>query len=241
MYRMTAEEKSRFLMCERKSVYLLLMASAGMMGAYTFTLRGGVFCNAQTANVVMMSIAFGQGRWQDGFYYFIPITAYFLGAFISEILPSPVKHRGFLRWDTWLIGIEVLTLFLIGFMPLSWPHQIVQVLINFIASMQYNTFRQAEGIPMATTFCTNHVRQIGIAAAKLLRKKDHAAAQRGLTHLKMLLSFFGGGVLLSLCGSFLQAKAIWLALIPLGWILVTLIHADLTTEHDAFDRKPSGH
>ena len=29
--------------------------------------------------------------------------------------------------------------------------------------MQYNTFRQAHGIPMATTFCTNHIRQAGVS------------------------------------------------------------------------------
>ena len=43
-------------------------------GGYTFTLRGGVFCNAQTANVVLMAIAFGQGRWGEGAYYLIPIS-----------------------------------------------------------------------------------------------------------------------------------------------------------------------
>ncbi len=237
----TATERSRYLLCERKSVFLLLMAVSGMMGAYTFTLRGGAFCNAQTANIVIMSIAFGQGRWKDGLYFLIPITAYFLGSFISEILPSPVKRLGFLRWDTYLIGIEMLTLFGIGFLPLTVPHQIVQVLVNFIASMQYNTFRQAEGIPMATTFCTNHVRQLGIAVAKAFHKKDKAALERGCTHLKMLISFFLGGVVLSFAGKFLLEKAIWLALIPLGIIFAALVHADLTVEHGELDRKPCGH
>ena len=241
MENLNEPEKARYLLCERRYVYLLLMVSAGMMGAYTFTLRGGVFCNAQTANVVMMSIAFGQGRFQDAFYFLIPISAYFLGAFISEILPSPVKHRWYLRWDTCLIAIEAASLFVIGFIPLTWPDEIVQVAINFLASMQYNTFRQAEGIPMATTFCTNHVRQLGIAAAKIVRKKDKSAALRGAVHLKMLAGFLGGGILLSFAGQYLMAKAIWLALLPLLTILATLVHADLTTEHDAMDLKPRGH
>ena len=45
--------ESQFLTCERIVVFVLLMVSAGMMGAYTYVLRGGVFCNAQTANIVM--------------------------------------------------------------------------------------------------------------------------------------------------------------------------------------------
>ena len=232
---------SRYLACERKTVYLLLMACAGMMGAYTYVLRGGVFCNAQTANIVVMSIAIGQGDWGKGLYYLIPISAYLLGAFVSEALPSPVKRLGLLRWDTCLVLLEFVVLFAVGWAPLSLPHQIVQVTINFIASMQYNTFRQAEGIPMATTFCTNHVRQVGIALAKVVRKRDRAAAARGLVHVCMLLCFFCGGAVLTFLCPFLQEKAIWLALIPMGLVMVRLLYADLTFEHAQLERKPSGH
>ena len=238
---MKAEPKKDYLVCEQKAVYALLMASAGMMGAYTYVLRGGVFCNAQTANVVVMAINFGKGDWLGGLYFLIPISAYLLGAFVSEILPSPVKRLGFLRWDTYLIIFEAAVLFLLGFVPLSVPHQVVQVIVNFIASMQYNTFRQAEGIPMATTFCTNHIRQVGVGFAKALRKKDSMALRRGLIHLGMVACFFVGAALLtSLCNAMAE-KAIWVTMVPMGIVLVKLIRADLGSEHDALDRKPSGH
>ncbi|MBS5150752.1 MAG: DUF1275 domain-containing protein [Butyricicoccus pullicaecorum] len=230
-----------YLRCERNYVFMLLMAVSGMMGAYTFILRGGAFCNAQTANIVIMSIAFGEGRWRDGLYFLIPFAAYIAGTFLSEALPSTVKHHSLVRWDTLLIAIETFILFVIGLVPLTIPHQIIQIIINFIAAMQYNTFRQAEGIPMATTFCTNHVRQLGVAAAKIMRKHDTAAAHRGKIHLLMLLSFFGGGVLLSFSAPLLQEKSIWLAIVPLLIILVNLIHADLVSEHDELSRTPHGH
>ena len=114
-------EEKKYLVCERRSVFALLTLSAGMMGAYTFNLRGGVFCNAQTANVVLMAIAFGQGDWMGGGYYLIPITAYLAGAFLSEILPSPVRRFGFLRWDTYLVAFEMLALFSIGLIPWTGP------------------------------------------------------------------------------------------------------------------------
>ncbi len=237
----TSSENPKYLVCEQKAVYALLMASAGMMGAYTYVLRGGVFCNAQTANVVVMAVSFGKGNWLGGLYYLIPISAYLLGAFVSEILPSPLKKLGFLRWDTCLIVLEAAVIFLLGFIPLSVPHQVVQVIVNFIASMQYNTFRQAEGIPMATTFCTNHIRQVGVALAKALRKKESTALKRGLIHGVMLLCFFSGAALLTFFCGILAEKAIWLALVPLTVVLVKLIHADLSTERDILDRKPSGH
>lgn len=222
-------------------VYALLMASAGIMGAYTYVLPGGVFCNAQTANLVVMAINFGKGDWLGGPYFLIPISAYLLGAFVSEILPSPVKKLGLLRWDAYLIIFETAALFFIGLLPLQIPNQIVQVLINFMASMQYNTFRQAEGIPMATTFCTNRIRQIGVGLAKAIRKRDSVVPGRGLIHAGMVFAFFSGAALLTaLCG-LLAERAIWLSLAPMGIVLVKLIRADLGAEHDMLSRKPSGH
>ena len=156
------ETEVPILECERKRVFFLLMAVGGYLGAFTFTQRGGVFCNAQTANVVLFSIALGSGAWRKAAYYLIPISAYFLGAVISELVPNHIKKMHHIRWDTVLVGIEAMVIFILGFVPDAWPYQITHVTVNFICSMQYNTFRQAEHIPMATTFCTNHIRQTGI-------------------------------------------------------------------------------
>ena len=89
-----------YLQCERRHIYALLMCAGGYMGAFTYLLRGGVFCNAQTANFVLMSIALGQGLWKKALYYLLPISAYFAGTMISELLPEGMKKKGHIRWDT---------------------------------------------------------------------------------------------------------------------------------------------
>ena len=53
-----------YLMCERDWVYFTLIAVAGFFGAFTYLLRGNVFCNAQTGNVVLMGMALGAGKWK---------------------------------------------------------------------------------------------------------------------------------------------------------------------------------
>ncbi len=235
------DEKQKYLTCEKYYIFELLICAAGMMGAYTFNLRGGVFCNAQTANVVLMSLAFGKGEFANGFYYLIPISAYIAGAMISEILPLKVRRIRLLRWDTYLVGFEVIALFLIGFLPLSAPVQIVQVAINFLCSMQYNTFRQAEGIPMATTFVTNHIRQIGIGLARIIDKGDLDARKRLWKHLRMVGVFFLGGLVLTVACPLLQEKAIWLALIPLLVSFWIMMRADMGSEARRLFQKPHGH
>ena len=237
-------DASGFLMCERNWIYDTLIAVAGFFGAYTYLLRGNVFCNAQTGNVVLMGMALGAGKWREAVYYLIPISAYLLGAFFSELLPNPVKRRMSLRWDTLLIGIEMLAVIALGFVPESAPVQISQVTINFIASMQYNTFRQAEGVPMATTFATNHIRQIGIGLAKEVRhfgtgKKEHR--KKLDRHFKMLLFFVAGAVAGTVFCNFLLGRAIWITLIPFGAVLAALLYADLVTERGMTERKPAGH
>ena len=64
----TSKKDSKYLVCESKTTYILLMFSAGMMGAYTFNLRGEVFCNAQTANFVIMAVTLGKGEIAKGLY-----------------------------------------------------------------------------------------------------------------------------------------------------------------------------
>lgn len=216
-----------YLTCERNWVYFTLIAVAGFWGAYTYLLRGNVFCNAQTGNVVLMGLALGSAEWAKAGYYLVPISAYILGAFVSE-----------------LMLIEMIAVLGLGFLPETAPVQICQVVINFVASMQYNTFRQAEGVPVATTFATNHIRQIGVGLAKELRHRhsaDKSHRRKLARHCGMLFFFILGAVTGTVFCHLLVGRAIWLTMIPLGIIFLTLLHADRTTEKELVDQKPAGH
>ena len=47
------EKKTFYLTCERTWVYDTLIFAAGILGSYTYMLCGGIFCNAQTGNIVL--------------------------------------------------------------------------------------------------------------------------------------------------------------------------------------------
>lgn len=235
--------KEFYLTCEKYYIFELLTVAAGMMGLYTYNLRGGVFCNAQTGNIVKMAASLGNGEFGECMYYLIPFIAYILGTVISEILPEKVKLTKFIRWDTLLVGIEIVVLFMIGFMPFTWPDQIVQVIINFLCAMQFNTFRQAEGVPMATTFVTNHVRQVGISIARIIRHHEQEAEARVkmMKHVKIILAFFAGGAIVTALSSYLQERTIWLAIIPLSACFAVMLESDLVYERAMLDLTPHGH
>ena len=65
--------QKRFLECERLIIFIGLMGVGGFLGAYTYSIRGGVFCNAQTANFVLLAMAIGKWDLSGAAYLLIPI------------------------------------------------------------------------------------------------------------------------------------------------------------------------
>lgn len=234
-------EEEEYLTCERRHIFFILMGIGGFFGAFTYSIRGGVFCNAQTANFVLFAMAIGNGQWKHALYFLLPMSAYFLGTVISEVLPGRIKKFQFIRWDTLFIFFEMLVVVFLGLLPENAPVQISQIAINFICSMQYNTFRQARGVPMATTFCTNHWRQVAVAMTKALRHREFSYFSRMLQHLCMLLVFVAGGVISTVLCKFFLGKAIFAVLIPLLILFIDLFYADLKREKGELARVPHGH
>ena len=213
---------------EKRWVFALLIFVAGFYGGYTLSVRGGVFCNGQTGNLALLGMALGSGNWMKAGYYLIPISSYMLGIVVSEIIPRQLRWYR-MRWDTLLTLIEIVLVIIIGFIPATAPHQICQIIINFICAMQYNTFRRSEGIAMATTFCVNHMRMVGTALSRLMTRKDHdpEQIQQVKAHGIMLISFiFGAVVSAALCCLF-DVRAIWFVLSPLIALAIDLLYVDM--------------
>ncbi len=236
-----SEDDNIYLECEKPWVYWLLILAAGWFGAYTFILRGGVFCNAQTANVVLFANAIGSKDWMRAAYLIIPITAYFMGTFFSEYLGKSIKRFHFLRWDTVLIGIEIVVVIVLGLLPKNAPDQICQIALNFICSMQFNTFRQVKGVPAATTFVTNHIRQVGSSAAKYIRHHNDEYAEKIRVHGVLILFFLLGGIIGTVCSNYFSYHSIWGSSVILLIIFIGLAHADLSYEKALLSKVPHGH
>lgn len=235
-------KQSEYLACEQWWVFMCLIFVGGYFGAFTYCLRGGVFCNAQTANMLLVGVSLGQGDISEALKYFISIASYFIGVVIAEIMPNPVRKTLGIRWDTLLIALEIAAVAALGFLPESAPHRISQIAVNIITAMQFTTFRQAQGEVMSTTFCTNHLRQTGTALVKWA-KKPHPKRQRQLflRHISMICIFILGAFASYLLGSIFGGKSVWFSAVPLAAVLIYLLYADLRGERDRLDAVPKGH
>lgn len=221
-------EKKAYAENEKQWVYRLLMLVSGFYGGYAMLVRGGAFSNAQTGNVVLCALALGNGQWSKAAYYVIPISAYMLGCMVSELHIASKRPRWGMHWETVLIFFELIAVAVMGWIPATAPHQICQILINLICAMRLTTFRQSEGIPMATIFCTNHIRQIGASIAAMIRKETKCAVKLRMigVHGLMILSFMLGVAAAAVSCRYIGVRSIWLMLLPLGILFTHLKIAD---------------
>ena len=210
---------------EKLWFFALLIFAGGFYGGYTYSLRGQVFANAQTANLVMMMLSLGKGNWGRALYSLAPFSAYIFGVGLSEYLRQKNSEeenssqenksqenrsqenrslenrgqenksleskssQGKQSIEEKLLLFEALICFLLGIMPASWPDQFCQLSLSFICAMQFNIFRKAEGIPMATTFCTNHIRQMGCHLTEAIFFHNEESRKIAKSHGLMLVAF----------------------------------------------------
>ena len=91
---------------EQLAVGLALAFAGGFFDAYTYLTRGGVFANAQTGNIVLMSLATARGDAKAAAYYLLPICAFFLGVLISEWIKAVFPHKSGLHWMQIILLLE---------------------------------------------------------------------------------------------------------------------------------------
>ena len=101
----------------RNCIFLAL--SGGFQDAYTYFTRDGVFANAQTGNVVLMSTNFMTGKWGEGLKYLFPILAFALGVLVADLIQKKFKYFKKIHWRQGILLFEIIILFAVGFMPKS--------------------------------------------------------------------------------------------------------------------------
>ena len=71
---------------ESLCVALILALLGGFLDAYTFILKNGVFANAQTGNLILLSVSLFNGEYGRVPQYLLPIVFFSLGILLSEYI-----------------------------------------------------------------------------------------------------------------------------------------------------------
>ena len=173
----------------RNCIFLAL--SGGFQDAYTYFTRDGVFANAQTGNVVLMSTNFMTGKWEEGLKYLFPILAFALGVLVADLIQKKFKYSKKIHWRQGILLFEILILFAVGFMPKSM-NTIAAVIVSFSCAMQVQTFRKVRGYSYASTMCIGNLRSGTEAFTGYLQTHDTEKLKKALYYFGIIL-FFGLG------------------------------------------------
>ena len=195
--------RSRKQMSETNMLMILLTISGGLQDAYSYFVRGEVFSNAQTGNIVLMSTYVAKGNWHRALHYLIPVLAFAMGIFIAERLHARFKDVGFIHWRQIIVFTEMVLLCIVGFIPLGGSYDFVaNALSSCACAMQVQTFRKVGGYSYASTMCIGNLRS-GTAALSLYLRDKKAEHLRQTFYYFGIIFFFaigaGIGGILSVC------------------------------------------
>lgn len=171
-----------------------LALSGGFQDAYTYFVRDGVFSNAQTGNVVLMSQHLMVGEWMQGLRYLLPLIAFALGVFCAERIQNRFQFAQKLHWRQGILVLEMLILFSVGFMPEAW-NLIATSLVSFACAMQVQAFRKVNGYAYASTMCIGNLRSGTAAFSVYLREKRKENLKQAMYYFGIIAVFaIGAGI-----------------------------------------------
>lgn len=173
----------------------LLAAAGGLLDAYTYLSRGGVFANAETGNMVLFGICLIQGQWRRAAGYLLPILAFALGVLAAEFIREHHRSGPRYHWRHTVLLAEIAVLCAVAFLPRGEWDPAANTLVAFVCALQVETFRKVRGNPFATTMCTGNLRSGTEAIYHALTGGKKTSVEKGLCYYAVIACFIAGAAL----------------------------------------------
>jgi uncharacterized membrane protein YoaK (UPF0700 family) len=199
---------------------LLLTLTNGFMDAHTYYVRGGVFANVQTGNVIFFAIEASERRMAAALAHVWPILAFIAGVWLASHIKSGRAERIVPHPLRWTMAVQVVALAVIGFVPVSVPHSYVTVPISFLAAVQMGLFRNVGDLAYLPVATTGNLMRFVEAGYDGLVERSAASRRACGIYGALILAFAGGALIGAFASRAWGAHAIWLAA---GILAVTLI------------------
>ncbi len=198
-------------MSESFQVGIFLALGGGFQDAYTYIMRGQVFANAQTGNIVLMSVNFLAGNGREGMAYLFPVLSFAFGVFAAECIREKFKYASFLHWRQGILLLEMAVMAVTGFLPasLSMP---ANMLVSFSCAMQVQSFRKVGGNAYASTMCIGNLRSGMSALSLFLNTKEKREGQKAACYFGIIGFFAVGAGLGGNLSFYFGLRTIWICI-----------------------------
>ncbi len=201
---------------------ILLAIVGGYLDVYTYILRGKVFANAQTGNIVLLGLSIAEGNIRSALYYLVPILAFVLGIIASELIKKKYREQQNVHWRQITISIEFIVLLLVGFIPLGKFNMLANVLISFVCSMQMESFRTMNGSAYATTMCTGNLRCATEQLCKFNITRELEARNKSCQYYFIIIAFIIGAIGGAIGSNYFGVQSIWICCLILAIVFIKM-------------------
>lgn len=192
----------------RSAVFIIL--SGGFQDAYTYCCRGGVFANAQTGNIVLMSAALFRGDWEAVVKYLVPVLSFLLGIAVAELVHVHYRKQEKIHWRQIVLIEEILLLFIVGFIPVTLD-PLANALVSFVCALQVQTFHKIHGQPYASTMCIGNMKNGAEALCAYFHSGDKRILAKAGVYFGVILLFAVGAGIGGAATAHIGERAIWVS------------------------------
>lgn len=192
----------------RSAVFIIL--SGGFQDAYTYCCRGGVFANAQTGNIVLMSAALFRGDWEAVVKYLVPVLSFLLGIAVAELVHVHYRKQEKIHWRQIVLIEEILLLFIVGFIPVTLD-PLANALVSFVCALQVQTFHKIHGQPYASTMCIGNMKNGAEALCAYFHSGDKRILAKAGVYFGVILLFAVGAGIGGAVTAHIGERAIWVS------------------------------
>ncbi len=191
-----AHNNSALVPSQRLRIAYLLALVGGYLDAYTYVLRGGVFANAQTGNIIKLGIAFCNGASDTYLLFLLPIMFFAAGIFCAKLIDDALTKRQLRLVRRAVLAVEMLGLIIVGLIPLGeGGNTLANCIVSFVAALQYEAFTTFRGEAIVTTMTTGNLRKFLDALYDGTMRHDPGRLRSAAVFFAVIIVFATGAYL----------------------------------------------
>jgi uncharacterized membrane protein YoaK (UPF0700 family) len=199
---------------------VLLTVANSFLDAHTYLVRGGVFANLQTGNVIFFTIHLSERHWGDSLSRLWPMFAFIAGVVLSSHIKSGRVDKVVAHPLRWTMASQAAVLAGFGFLPATLPHSLVLVPMSFLGGIQIGLFRSIGDLAYMPLATTGNLMRMVEAGYDFLVDKNRGSRRAFMVYACLIGAFAAGAIAGTFTTRVLGLHAIWVAA---GLLAVTLI------------------
>lgn len=202
----------------QKYLHFMMSFIGGFLGAYTLLNHHDLFGNAQTANLIYLTMDLVGHNFHEVMLRVMNLGAFVLGLGCTVWIPRYTK------WNLRLcsICIDIIAGIVICLIPSSVNDFVALCPVLFATAFQWNSFQKVDGYGSSTIFSTNNLRQFSTSLFAYFCDKENEHLRKAKAFGGTLLFYHLGVAISFVLYLTIGANAGWVCMIP-SFVALTLL------------------